>query len=171
MTIPRPYINDEPSSGEARTAGSLSASQSSWYVLVLIAVTMLAGCGDDDVSVEFTGDDCVYSGPTEFDVGDEFEITVIDVTEERMGPGYAVTKVPDGTSVDDALEEGFIERLPEDGPGTFLWSEVTEEGAERVMSITLDVAGTWLVHCFGIQNPETGGEVFPATTFEVVAES
>jgi hypothetical protein len=132
-----------------------------------------AACSDDDnnndeVTAEFTGDDCVYSGPTEFEVGDEFEITVVDVTEERVDVGYAVTKVPDGTSVDDASEEGFIENLP-DGPGTFLQSEVTEEGTERVMSITLDVAGTWLVHCFDLSTPE--GEVFPATTFEVVEES
>jgi hypothetical protein len=118
---------------------------------------VVTACGDDDdnneVTAEFTGDGCVYSGPTEFEVGDEFEITVSDVTEDRADVGYAVTKVPDGTSLDEASEEGFIESLP-DEPGTFLFSEVTEEGTERVMSITLDVAGTWLVHCFDLSSPE-----------------
>jgi hypothetical protein len=50
-----------------------------------------------------------------------------------------------------------------------LQSEVTEEGTERVLSTTLDVAGTWLVNCFVFNNPD--GEDFPATTFEVVEQS
>jgi hypothetical protein len=131
-----------------------------------------AACSDDDdneVTVEFTGDGCVYSGPTEFEVGDEFEITASDVTDERVDVGYAVNKVPDGTSVETASEEGFIESLP-DGSDTFLHSEVTEAGTERVLSATLDVAGTWLVHCFVFQQPD-GVDIFPATTFEVVEES
>jgi hypothetical protein len=134
---------------------------------------VVAACSDDDdnseVTVEFTGDSCVYSGPTEFEVGDEYEIMASDVTEERVDVGYAVTKVPDGTRVDEAREEGFIESLP-DGSDTFLFTEVTEEGTVRVLSTTLDVAGTWLVHCFGPVHPD-GGEVWPATTFEVVEQS
>ena len=134
---------------------------------------VVAACSDDDdnneVTVEFTGDDCVYSGPDEFDVGDEIEITVSDVTDERVDIGYAVTKVPDGTSVDEASEEEFIESLP-DGSDTFLHSEVTEAGTERVLSATLDVAGTWLVHCFVFRQPD-GVDIFPATTFEVVEKS
>jgi hypothetical protein len=134
---------------------------------------VVASCSDDDdnseASVEFTGDSCVYSGPTEFEVGDEFEITVSDVTEERVDIGYAVNKVPDGTPVETASEEGFLESLP-DLSDTFLQSEVTEEGTERVLSATLDVAGTWLVHCFVMHQP-VGVDIFPATTFEVVEQS
>ena len=145
-------------------------------VLVLIAVTVLAGCGDDDneVSAEFTGDACVYSGPAEFEVGDEFEITVIDVTEERMEVGFGLLKVPDGTSEAEVREKGIeevMEQEANDDPATFLFPEVTEEGTERVMSATPDVAGTWLVNCFvfGTGNPD--GEDFPATTFEVLEKS
>jgi hypothetical protein len=71
----------------------------------------------------------------------------------------------------EVREKGISEIVVEEDLGTFLWSEVTEEGTERVMSTTLDVAGTRLVHCFvfGTGNPD--GEVFPATTFEVVEES
>jgi type 1 fimbria pilin len=135
---------------------------------------VVAACSDDDdnneVTVEFTGDDCVYSGPTEFEVGDEIEITVSDVTDERVDIGYAVNKVPDGTSVETASEEGFIESLS-DLSDTYLNSEVTEEGTERVLSATLDVAGTWLVHCFVFNHPQENVDIFPATTFEVVEES
>ena len=133
----------------------------------------VAACSDDDnndeVSAEFTGDGCVYSGPTEFEVGDEFEITVIDVTEERMEVGFAVLKVPDGTSVDEVRENGIFEIDVEEDTGTVVFAEVTEEGTERVLSTTLDVAGTWPVNCFVFRNPD--GEDFPATTFEVVEES
>lgn len=137
------------------------------------ALLILAACGssdDNDVSAEFTGDGCVYSGPTGFEVGDEFEITVGDVTEERMDVGFAVDKVRDGTSVGDIREKGISEFVTE-GHGTFLWSEVTEEGTERVMSTTLDVEGTWVVHCFVFGTGSPDGEGFPAATFEVVEES
>ena len=68
-------------------------------IAAVLAVLTVAACSDDDdneASAEFTGDGCVYSGPTEFEVGDEFEITVSDVTEERMDVGFAVWRVPDG---------------------------------------------------------------------------
>jgi hypothetical protein len=134
---------------------------------------VVAACSDDDdnneATAEFTGDGCVYSGPTEFEVGDEFEITVSDVTEERTDVGFAVLKVPDGTTVEEVREKGIFEIDVEEDIGTVVFSEVTEEGTERVVSTTLDVAGTWLVNCFVFNNPD--GEDFPATTFEVVEES
>jgi hypothetical protein len=77
-------------------------------------------------------------------------------------------KVPDGTSVETASEEGFIESLP-DLSDTFLQSEVTEEGTERVLATTLDVAGTWLINCFVFSGASEGD--YPATTFEVVEQS
>jgi hypothetical protein len=155
--------------------GMRSDKMTSRVALAVFAAFALvvAACSDDDdnseVTVEFTGDDCVYSGPTEFEVGDEFEIMASDVTDERVDVGYAVTKVPDATTVDEAREEGFMESLP-DGSDTFLFTEVTEEGTVRVLSTTLDVAGTWLVHCFGPEHPD-GGEVWPATTFEVLEQA
>ena len=137
---------------------------------------VVAACSDDDdnneVSAVFTGDGCVYSGPTEFEVGDEFEITVIDVTEERMAVGFGVLKVPDGTSVAEVREKGIEEVTGDEVgelDGTFAFARVTEEGTERVISTTLDVAGTWLVNCFVFG--AIGGDDFAATTFEVVEES
>jgi hypothetical protein len=134
---------------------------------------VVAACSDDDdnneATAEFTGDGCVYSGPTEFEVGDEFEITVSDVTEERTDVGFAVLKVPDGTTVEEVREKGIFEIDVEEDIGTVVFSEVTEEGTERVVSTTLDVAGTWLVNCFVFNNPD--GEDFPATTFVVVEKS
>jgi hypothetical protein len=105
-----------------------------------------------------------------FKVGDEFEIMVIDVTEERMDVGFGLLKVPDGTTVAEVREKGIPEVGPED-PATFLFPEVTEEGTERVMSATLDVAGTWLVNCFAMGTGNPDGDDFSATTFEVVEKS
>jgi len=141
---------------------------------LLVAVLALAGCGDDDdseVSAEFTGGGCVYSGPTEFEVGDEIEITVIDVTEERMDVGFAVLKVPDGTTVAEVREKGIFEFVVAGEAVAIVSSEVTEAGTERVISGTLDVAGTWMVNCFVYGTGDPDGEDFPATTFQVVEES
>ena len=64
---------------------------------------VVAACSDDDdnseATLEFHGDDCLYSGPTKFDNDDEFEITASDITEERMDVGFGVVPVPDGASV------------------------------------------------------------------------
>jgi hypothetical protein len=145
-------------------------------IAAVLAVLTVAACSDEDdneASAEFTGDGCVYSGPTEFEVGDEFEITVSDVTEERMDVGFSVHPVPDGTTVADVREKGIEEVMgqdAEDFPGEFLFSEVTEEGTVRVLTATLDVAGTWLVDCF-IFNPDGEIHAAPATTFEVVEKS
>jgi hypothetical protein len=141
---------------------------------LLVAVLVLAGCGDDDdneVSAEFTGNGCVYSGSTEFVVGDEIEITVIDVTEERMDVGFAVLKVPDGTTVAEVRENGIFEFVVAGEAVAIVPSEVTEAGTERVISGTLDVAGTWMVNCFVFGTGDPDGEDFPATTFEVVEQS
>jgi hypothetical protein len=134
---------------------------------------VVAACSDDDdnneATAEFTGDGCVYSGPTEFEVGDEFEIKVSDVTEERMDVGFAVWQVPDGTTVEEVHEEGIFEVVERGDAETFVFSEVTEEGTERVLATTLDVAGTWLINCFVFSGASEGD--YPATTFEVVEQS
>jgi hypothetical protein len=134
---------------------------------------VVAACSADDdnneVTVEFTGDDCVYSGPDEFEVGDEIEITASDVTEERMEVGFAVLKVPDGTTVAEVSEKGIFEIDVEEDIGTVEFAEVTEEGTERVLATTLDVAGTWLINCFVFSGASEGD--YPATTFEVVEQS
>jgi hypothetical protein len=137
---------------------------------------VVAACSDDDdnseVTVEFTGDDCVYSGPTEFEVGDEFEMTASDVTEERMDVGFGVVPVPDGTSVAEVREKGIEEVVGQDAldfDGAFLFSAVTEEGTERVLATSLDVAGTWLINCFVLSGASEGD--YPAPTFQVVEKS
>jgi len=136
--------------------------------LALGALLTAAACGNDDdneVSAQFTGDGCVYSGPTEFEVGDEFEITVSDVTEERTDVGFAVWMVPDGTSVDEVREQGIFVVTGSKARRS-LPPKVTEEGTERVLSHTLDAAGTWLVNCYVFASGD-----YPATTFEVVEKS
>lgn len=148
---------------------------SPWIALATVAAVAaaVAACGGDEadeVSAEFTGDACDYTGPTEFTVGDEFEMVVMDVTQERVDIGYAVTKVQDGTSVTDISELGIEAVTEDDEAGDFLWSEVTEEGTERTLSMTLDVAGTWSVHCFVMGASGRGDGIFPATTFEVLDE-
>jgi hypothetical protein len=137
---------------------------------------VVAACSDDDdnneATAEFTGDGCVYSGPDEFEVGDEIEITASDVTEERMDVGFGVVPVPAGTTVEEISEKGIEEVVGQDAldnDGAFLFTQVTEEGTERVLTTTLDVAGTWLINCFVLSGASLGD--FPATTFVVVEKS
>lgn len=123
------------------------------------------------MSAQLTGDGCDYSGPTDFKVGDDFEITASDRTEERMDVGFAVRKVVDGTSAAELRDEGIL-TLVEGDAAALLKAAVTEEGTERLMSGTFDVAGTWVVNCFVFSETENfPGEDFPALMFEVVEQS
>jgi hypothetical protein len=100
----------------------------------------------DAVAVEFTGDSCVYSGPTEFSVGDRLDIVAVDATEQRHNVGYAIEPA-------DADEES----------GTYLWSKTTQPGTDRYMAFTLDAPGAWRLYCF---LPQEGRQV-DATIVEV----
>ena len=117
----------------------------------------------DGMSIEFTGDECRYSGPTEFTLGDSFDVRAVETSDRLYDVGYAVEKVVDGTTVADAQAQG-LDDLGDEDSGTYLWSKTTDEGAERFMSATLDVAGTWLVYCF----LPSGGTQLYAATIEVV---
>lgn len=135
------------------------------------AETGAPAVGSQELRVEFTGDDCVYSGPTEFTLGDTINITAVDVAEERNSVGYTLSKVADGTTVADAQriaddpqgDPDDIADNSDDTAETYLQHQITEQGTERTLSYTLDIAGTWLLDCF-IAYEAT----FPATTFEVV---
>lgn len=119
-----------------------------------------------EISAEFTGDGCRYAGPTDFVVGDTFEVSVRDVTEKRMDVGFAVNKVIDGTTTALIEDQGIEEFFEEGAAEALLFTEVTEEGTDREMSLTFDVAGTWVVMCFSLRP-----RGFAATTLEVAEKS
>jgi ketosteroid isomerase-like protein len=124
----------------------------------------LAQTYDEGMTVEFTGDGCVYTGPTDFGAGDRFDVTAVDATADLSDVGYAIDKVVDGTTVaavEQAQQEGGAEALIEEDSGTYLYSKWTQ--GERFMSTTLDVPGTWLLYCF---LPDQGEQIY-ATTLEV----
>ena len=135
------------------------------------AETGAPAVGSQELRVEFTGDDCVYSGPTEFTLGDTINLTAVDVAEERNSVGYTLSKVADGTTVADAQRiaddpQGDPDDLADnsdDTAETYLQHQITEQGEERTLSYRFDVAGTWLLDCFIAYEAD-----FPATTFEVV---
>ena len=137
---------------------------------MVAAAVCLGACGDDDteLSAEFTGDACVYSGSTDFEVGDQIEVTVSDATEERMEVGFGLLKVVDGTSAEQIHQEGVFE-YAEGDPAAVVFAATTEPGTESTLSGTLDSAGTWVVNCFvfGTGNPD--GEDFPAAMLDVAA--
>lgn len=102
----------------------------------------------------------VTPAPTdEFTVGDSFDVRAVDTSDKRYDVGYAIVKVVDGTTVADAQAQG-LDELGDEDSGTYLWSTTTQEGTQRFMSGTLDVAGTWLLYCF---LPSGGTQVYSTT--------
>lgn len=131
-----------------------------WFQLGARSPELLAQAYAHGWSVKFTGDACRYWGPTdEFTVGDSFDVRAVDTSDKRYDVGYAVEKVVDGTTIADAQAQG-LDELGDEDSRTYIWSKTTQEGTQRFMSATLDVAGTWLVYCF---LPSEGTQLYAAT--------
>lgn len=130
------------------------------------------GCGSSDgpatveATLEFGGEGCAYAGPTELSAGDEIRITATNASTGTVDIGFAVARLEDGTTLADVRERGEGTWAP-DGPDHTWFSELMDEGAERLLTATLEAEGTWLVTCFVMANQDAGGGDYPATLVEV----
>ena len=107
-------------------------------VALAVAIVLLSADSGGAPTIEYTSTDCVYSGPTEFSVGDDMTFTVVNNTDAHGGGG--MFRVLPGTPIpDDGAEpphEGFPWYSAEPVPG---------ESGEFTATIT--EPGTWMISC------------------------
>ncbi len=132
-----------------------------WIPAVLAALA-LAGCTTGtEPTTTFTGDECSYDGPSEFDLGTEVGFTFIN-TSDNSTAGFGIWVVPDGTT--EAELRGTLGWFPGD---TEAHSQ-TRPGLDKELAVTLDTAGPWAVTCHLVAGgPSPAGELYPATVFVV----
>lgn len=125
---------------------------------------------DADASVQFTGDGCVYSGSTEFALGDEIDIAFVEVTPRWWAPvtpwarswtRQHWTRPARRVSTRSLDPKPMMQQThPTARSHGTCWRPV-----ERLMTHSLEIPGTWMIHCFATGTP---WNKYRATVFEVV---
>jgi len=128
----------------------------------LLMALALAGCSTStEPTTTFTGDDCSYDGPLEFDLGTEVTFTFVNSSDNSTA-GYGIWKTPDGTTTADLeLTLGWF-------PGDTEAHSESRPGFDKESVVMLDTAGTWAVTCHLVAGgPGVAGQLYPGTVFVV----
>lgn len=156
----------EPMAAPRRTRGWLVAIGTAVLVLLAGFASFALLMDNSEVAateptVTFTGAECNYEGPADFDLGAERQFTYVN--ESDTAGNVAIFRVPDGTTLEDVDPDDIgsvFEGAP--GPRSFLnfGADRVEPGGEErfVASPTGSVAdepGEWLVLCFVLERDGT----------------
>jgi hypothetical protein len=124
------------------------------------ATTQEAPTTSSEPTKVYDGSGCTYDGETEFDLNSEVTFTFINESDDT-GVGFVVWTVPDGTTAEEINEKGIFEatgtQQGNTAPYEFWQAKFppTQLDTEYQVTVTLDRAGLYSVHCF----VETGAPV------------
>ena len=124
------------------------------------ATTQEAPTTSSEPTKVYDGSGCTYDGETEFDLNSEVTFTFINESDDT-GVGFVVWTVPDGTTAEEINEKGIFEatgtRQGDTAPYEFWGAKFppTQLDTEYQVTVTLDRAGLYSVHCY----VETGAPV------------
>jgi hypothetical protein len=112
-----------------------------------------------DAIATYDGSECVYEGPTEFDLDSTVTFTVTNESD-TTDMGFSVWSVPEGTTADEILEDGIFTVVgggppadPEKGFYAALFPPTAIDSTED-LTVTLDTPGQHALICF---DASTGG--------------
>jgi hypothetical protein len=114
-------------------------------VFLVLAIAACSGTTTETVVVTFDSDSCTYTGPVEFDL--DTELTANVTNEVGTSFGFAVWKVPDGTTTEDIEEQGMLAvggSLSQNERGALSPGSVSD----RTLVVVLNETGTWAFNCF-----------------------
>jgi hypothetical protein len=119
-------------------------------VLVLLFVLAIAGCSSSsEPTAAFTGDACLYDGPSEFEVNSTVTFTFTNESDES-GVGFAVLKFPEGATAEEVFNDGIFNIVPESDALWEFVSAPTVNGTEYDLTVTFDETGQHGINCFDI---------------------
>ncbi len=70
-------------------------------------LTPVTSASTGDAIATYDGSECVYEGPTEFDLNSTVTFTVTNESD-TTDMGFSVWSVPEGTTADEILEDGIF---------------------------------------------------------------
>ena len=120
--------------------------------------TTAAPSQDDTIPVAiYHGSECIYDGPSEFDVGSTVTFTVTN-DSETTGVGFGVVMFPEGTTPEEIYDEGIFNVLPSGAGPISVVSAPTTLGEEYDLTVTFDEPGQHGINCFDRSGGENDGE-------------
>ena len=137
----------------------------------VVLLLLVAACsGVDEPTATFTGEDCEYEGPAEFDLGSEVTFTLINESE-TTDMGYSVWTVPPGTTAGEIRQGGIFAVVGDDDSSPYKFYDFIPTpnavGVPVQLTITPDTPGTHALICFDASS-FAGPDVDHAVIFEVV---
>jgi len=118
--------------------------------LVLLFVLAIAGCSSSsEPTATFTGDACLYDGPSEFEVNSTVTFTFTNESDESA-VGFAVLKFPEGATAEEVFNDGIFNIVPESDALWEFVSAPTVNGTEYDLTVTFDETGQHGINCFDL---------------------
>lgn len=128
-----------------------------------IAASDTATAGGDPTAT-FDGEACVYSGPAQFDVGDEETFLLRNNTDTKTG--MIVAQIDSGLTIDDINQLG-IENVDFVGK---TYTRDAAPGGEAVANPVFDESSSWLIMCL-VRDPDATDSApagdYPSVVFQV----
>jgi hypothetical protein len=119
----------------------------------------VTGATTGDAIATYDGSECVYEGPTEFDLDSTVTFTVINESD-TTDMGFGVWSLPEGTTADEILEDGIFTVVGggppvDEAPGFYraLFGP-TAIGTSQGLRVFLDTPGQHALNCYDLS---TGG--------------
>jgi hypothetical protein len=119
-------------------------------VLVLLFVLAIAGCSSSsEPTAAFTGDACLYDGPSEFEVNSTVTFTFTNESDES-DVGFAVLKFPEGATAEEVFNDGIFNIVPQSDALWEIVSAPTVNGTEYDLTVTFNETGQHGINCFDL---------------------
>ena len=109
--------------------------------LLVLVVLALAGCsGSSEPTATYTGDECDYDGPSNFDLDTTVTFTVTNESD-HTDVGFGIWKFPSGVTSEEIFSEGIFQAV---GPGddfAAVSSSPTPIGEPEALVVFFDTPG------------------------------
>ena len=135
-------------------------------VVIVVALTA-AGCSSDgsEPTATYTGDECDYDGPSDFDLNTTVTFTVTNESD-HTDVGFGIWKFPSGVTSEEIFSEGIFQAV---GPGddfATVNSSPTPIGEPEALGVFFDTPGQWGINCFVFADDRSPGQDY-TTMFTV----
>jgi hypothetical protein len=130
-------------------------------MIVLVAATALvalAACsGSSEPTATYTGDECDYDGPSNFDLNTNVTFTVTNESD-HTDVGFGIWKFPSGVTSEEIFSEGIFQAV---GPGddfAAVSRSPTPIGEPEALGVFFDTPGQWGINCFVFADDRSPGQ-------------
>ena len=133
--------------------------------LVVLGVLAVAGCSSSSEpspslgpSVSFTGTECVYDGPSEFDLNSTVTFTFTN-DSDKGDVGFGVMKFPEGVTAEEISAKGMNKAVADAHSASMgVKLPPTVKGTEYQLTATFIETGQHGINCFSLGGNAIGAD-------------